>query len=150
MSNKKPKILKPLLEYLLLGIKALLAFSAVLFKTLNIFYAYFVLDIVTTFYGKYQADIDRNLSTEDFGKLKDSSDKLQKKFDKMAKSQEKYEKEREIKENSLKLLNKLIAEGLIREKDLLSFTSKSDYFQLFVYSASLNKIARPIVKRPFS
>ncbi len=144
MSRNKQSLLKTISEYLLLGTKILLAFLTILFSNLILGYVYFAIDLVESFYQKYQEDNDKDLSVENFEKLKNSSKKLQKRFDKIAKSQQKYEQDREIKENSLKFLNKLIAEGLIREKDLLSLTSNSDYFQLFVYSASLNKLTRPL------
>lgn len=149
MSNKRLEIPKQIFEYLLLGIKALLAFLTVLFGAIILSYAYFVIDLIATFYKKYQEDSDRDLSIENFEKLKSSSKKFRRNLDQMAKSQQKYERERKIKEDSLKFLNRLIAEGLIREKDLLSFTRASEYFQLFVYSASLNKLANSLaIERP--
>lgn len=147
--NKKGLDLTTLLVYPLLGIKALLLFLTNIYDTLIFFYAYFVLDVISTIYKQYKEDSDRDLSIESFKKLETSSKKWQRKFDMMAESQEKFEQEREIKENSLKFLNKLIAEGLIREKDLLSFTRATSYFQLFVYSASLSKPAKSAdIERP--
>jgi hypothetical protein len=136
-------------EYPLFGIKALLAFLAVIFGTLFYFYIYFLIDLITSVYEKYKESEDRDLSIEGFETLKKSSKRLQLDFNKMATDQQKYEKEREVKENALKFLNKLITEGLIREKDLLSFTRASGYFMLFIYSASLNRLAKSLkIERP--
>lgn len=138
------KFLKTLFEYALWGAKGLLAFLVILFSNIALSYVYFMVDLVASLYQKYQDDNDLDLSLENFQEIKNSSRQLQKKFDIMAISQERYEKDREIKENSLKLLNKLISEGLIREKDLLSLAGTSDYFQLFVYSSSLRKLANSL------
>lgn len=145
MNRKRVEIMRALLEYPLWGAKALLAFLSAIFGTLFYFYIYFLIDLFTSLYKKLQEDSDRDLAVEHF----ETSKKLQKDFDKIARSQQKYEREREIKKDSLKFLNKLIAEGLIREKDLLSFTRASDFFLLFVYSASLTKLAGSLnIQRP--
>ena len=149
MNKKRLELFKISFEYLLLGIKALLAFLTVIFGFLLLSYIYYVVDLLATFYRKYQEGNDRDLSLENFENLKNSSKRLQKDFDKMSVSQQKYEREREVKEDSLKFLNKLISEGLIREKDLLSLAGTSGYFQLFIYSASLSKLAKSLgVERP--
>jgi hypothetical protein len=132
------------LGYLLTGSKILIAFAVVLYQTVALSFAYFLVDILSAFYKHHQEDKDRDLSNDNFEKLKSTSSRLQQNFDKLAKSQQKYEQDRELKDSSLKLLNKLIAEGLIRGKDLLQLSGSSGYYQLFVYSASLNRLAKPL------
>lgn len=132
------------LGYLLTGSKILIAFAVVLYQTVALSFVYFLVDILSAFYKHHQEDKDRDLSNDNFEKLKSTSSRLQQNFDKLAKSQQKYEQDRELKDSSLKLLNKLIAEGLIRGKDLLQLSGSSGYYQLFVYSASLNRLAKPL------
>jgi len=141
--NKSPT-LKVISEYALLGTKLSLAFIAAIFNTILASYVYFAIDLIHSFYQKYNDDKNSDLTIDNLEKLKRSSGKLRKDFDQMATTQRKYEREREIKENSLKLLNKLIAEGLIRERDLLSLAGSSGYFQLFIYSAPLRRIAKSL------
>ena len=131
-------------NYLLLGVKALLAFLVVVHQTLFWSYIYFIIDLLVSFYQKFREEKDKDLSNASLDKLTYSSKELSIKLEKMSVTQQRYEKERKIKENSLRLLNKLISEGLIREKDLLSLSGTSNYFQLFVYSASLAKLAKSL------
>ncbi len=144
MQTNKSSTLKVISEYALLGTKLSLAFIAAIFNTILASYVYFAIDLIHSFYQKYNDDKNSDLTIDNLEKLKRSSGKLQKDFDQMATTQQKYEREREIKENSLKLLNKLIAEGLIRERDLLSLAGSSGYFQLFIYSAPLRRIAKSL------
>ncbi len=137
MKTMKKLLKNKILEYWLLGFKLLLGFFAMFIQSIFVYYVYFILDVVNSFREKRQEEKNRDLTTGNFEQLK-------KNMNKMAKSQQKSERDREIKENSLKLLNKLIAEGLIKEKDLLSLTGTSGYFQLFVYSASLSRLAKPL------
>lgn len=149
MTRRINKILEFVFNYMLLGVKALLAFLVVIYQTLFWSYIYFVIDLIVSFYQKFQEDKDRDLSNASFDKLTHSSKELSTKLEKMSATQQRYERERKIKEDSLRLLNKLISEGLIREKDLLSLSGTSNYFQLFVYSASLTKLAKSLnLERP--
>jgi len=143
---KKSRIFQIVFEYNLLGIKGLLTLLMWLFNSIGWGFTLFFVDTFYSLYQKVQDDNYRDLTTESFEELNKSNKKI---LREMSESQQKYERDREIKDDSLKLLNKLIAEGLIREKDLLSLAGTSGYFQLFVYSASLNKLAGSLgLERP--
>jgi len=137
---KSKKALEIFTKYSLFGIKPLLALAAVLFKEPSILYFYFLADLGNAFYQGIEDDKNQDLSIENSDQLKS----LKLNYDQMAKTQEIYIKNQERKEYSLKLLNKLVSDSLIREKDLLSFAGTSGYYQLFVYSASLSRLAKSL------
>lgn len=131
-----------LIDYNLLGIKALLAFSVALFQIPFVIFAYFVIDLINAFYEKYQKDQSEDLSDEKITSIQSITAQTQEDLDKIANEQKEFYANIMTKQKSLTLLNKLISESLVREKDLLSLTGTAGYYQLFVYSSSLARVAK--------
>ncbi|MCK5285743.1 MAG: hypothetical protein KAJ58_00770 [Candidatus Pacebacteria bacterium] len=138
------KEIERIIEYKLLGLKALGAFVVVLFQSSIFFIFYFIIDISLSFYQKYQGDKNQDLSNEEVTTIKKTATKTQKTLDKLARDQKEYNMEEVRRKESLSLLNKLLTESEVREKDLLSLTSTSEYYQLFVYSASLSRLVKSL------
>lgn len=130
--------------YNLLGVKGVLALSVALFQLPFVIFAYFVIDLANAFYEKYQQDEAEDLSDEKITAIQTSTGQTQEDLDKIAREQKEFYANIMGKQKSLTLLNKLISESLVREKDLLSLTGTSGYYQLFVYSSSLTRLAKGV------
>ncbi len=141
---KSKKALEILTKYSLFGIKPLLAFSSLLYKDSLLFFLYFLADVGNSFYQGYENDKNQDLSIENFEELKKGNKELKANYEKMAEVQMEYETDRKKKETSLGFLNKLVSDGLIREKDLLALAGTTGFYQLFVYSASLDRQVRSL------
>src|SRR3989344_1312897 len=142
------KLLNVFLEYGVLGTKILIAFATVLFKSIYLSYLYFVFDIISSFYQNFQEGRHRDLSEENFSLLNKASKKTKQDLDRIAKEQKVFYSDLKPKQTSLNLLNKLLNESIIRERDLLALTSKSEFYQLFIYSASFSRIAKTLKITP--
>lgn len=136
--------LKIFTRYSIFGLKPLLAFAAAVLKEPSLLYIYFLSDLINAFYLGYEDEKNQDLSNENFEELKKGNKKLTENYEKMAKVQIEYEADRKKKETSLGFLNKLVSDGLIREKDLLALAGTTGFYQLFIYSASLDRLARSL------
>jgi len=133
-----------ILDYGLLGFRVLLAFITVVSQTIYLAYLYFIIDLIQSFYQKYQESKHQDLSDEKLGVITETTSQTREGLDKMAREQKEYFADRAEKQKALGLLNKLLAESEVREKDLLALTSTSGYFMLFVYSASLGRLVKSL------
>lgn len=143
------KEIERLLEYKLLGFKALGAFAVVLFKSPVLFLLYFIADISHGFYQKYQDDKNQDLSDAKIDSVAETTIQAKEDLDKLAREQKEYFADRAERQKALGLLNKLLAESEVREKDLLALTSTSGYYTLFVYSASLGRLVKSLAIKDF-
>ena len=134
------KDIKIILEYKLVGIRILAAFAVALFKTPLALFGYFIVDLGTEFYKKHQDDKAKDLSEGKHKRIIENQKSLTKNLDKLKKEQKEYYIKLQAKKSSLKLLNKLINEGLIRDKDLFALAGSANYYQLFVYSVPVRKL----------
>jgi len=143
MSTKQ---IKRLIEYVLYGIKGLIVLvGSILQAPVISVLAYFLAELTHNFASKYFSDQEKDLSDEKQEEVLTSQRGLKSDFDKLRKEQEEYNqksKELEAKTGALKLLNRLINEGLIRGKDLLSLAGSADYYQLFIYSVPATQLLR--------
>ncbi|MEK7613672.1 MAG: hypothetical protein AAB439_02235 [Patescibacteria group bacterium] len=138
------KEIERLLEYKLLGLKALGAFAVVILKSPVLFLLYFVVDISHGFYQKYQEDKNQDLSDAKIDSVAETATQTKEDLDKLAKEQKEYFADRAERQKALGLLNKLLAESEVREKDLFALATTSGYYTLFVYSASLGRLVRSL------
>ena len=136
------KITNAVMDYGLLGTKILLAFISVVYQTVLFAYLYFAMDLIYSFINKFREDKRQDLSDAKIDTISQTSKETKKDLDRLAREQEEYFADRAEKQKSLSLLNKLLTESEVREKDLLALTSTSGYYILFVYSASLGRLVR--------
>lgn len=136
------KLFRFVIGYNLLGFKALLALAVALFQLPFVVFAYFVIDLANAFYERYTKEKAEDLSEETIGQIGVTTRQTQEDLDKVAREQKEFFAEIITKQKSLTLLNKLISESLIREKDLLALAGTSGYYQLFVYSSPLARLSK--------
>lgn len=132
------------LDYGFLGGKLLVAFTSVVSQTLLLAYLYFVVDLFHSFVQKYRDKKHEDLSDGKRDSIAEVTQQTKDDLDKMAREQKKYYAEESKRNKSLSLLNKLLIESEVRERDLLSLTSTSEYYHLFVYSASLGRLVKSL------
>jgi len=133
-----------ILDYGLIGLKTLLAFITVLSQALYLAYIYFVVDLIQSFYQKYQEDGRQDLSDAKIDSIVKTTTSAKEDLDKLAREQKEYYADKVEKQKALGLLNKLLTESEVREKDLLALTSNSGYYMLFIYSASLGRLVKSL------
>ncbi len=141
---KWKEIKKIIVEYNLLGIKGVITLCVALFQLPLLVFVYFVVDLFNTFYEKFQKDKAKDLSDEKIDIIHTITAESKEDLDKIAREQIEFYADIRTKQKSLTLLNKLISESLIREKDLLSLTGTSGFYQLFMYSSPLARIAKSL------
>src|SRR5258706_14427950 len=94
-------ILKTAVEYPLLGFKILFGVLILIFNSIPLFFVYFLLDLFSTLYQKFQDDQQQDLSNDNFEQIKKTSKKIQADYEKMAEVQIAAETDRKKKETSL-------------------------------------------------
>lgn len=138
------KEVRRLAEYLLYGAKVPLFLVWTFFQLAFAIFIYALLDLAFFFINKYFSDKEKDLSDSKQDELI-RGQKALRDFEKEKVEQNEYYREQlETKVSALKLLNRLINEGLIRGKDLLSLAGTADYYQLFVYSVPASQLMRSI------